>query len=27
MKDFLRRLPLFQDLDEGQLERLAAMAR
>jgi CRP-like cAMP-binding protein len=27
MKDFLRRLPLFADLDDAQLERLAAMAR
>ncbi len=27
MKDFLRRVPLFHDLDEEQLARLAAMAR
>src|SRR5262249_42609780 len=26
MKDFLRQLPLFQDLDGGQLARVAAMA-
>src|SRR4029077_15700688 len=26
MKDFLRRIPLFADLDEGQLHHLAALA-